>query len=179
MENSRRVEKIYCIENEKVYKNVNEIIDDFGLNKNNANIIYKICNDKYKSYKTLNGMHFIWCDLKTDKYIEEVLNNTNKSCKKVICLNTGEIFNKIKDAVEDTKYNNVSDSSISQCCNGEYKTSGTLNNGERLVWMYYDDYINLSDKEIELYMNKTKHNGYRKVRCITTNEIFETIKEAS
>ena len=37
----------------------------------------------------------------------------------------------------------------------------------------------LSDKEIKLYMNKTKHNGYRKVRCITTNEIFETIKEAS
>jgi len=53
----------------------------------------------------------------------------------VICLNTGEIFSSIKSAKE--KY---SASNIGSCCKGIYKYSG-IENGVKLRWMYYKDYL--------------------------------------
>lgn len=56
--------------------------------------------------------------------------------KKIILLNTEEIFDCIKQAEEKYK---VANQSISQCCLGKRKSAGKLN-GEKLVWMYLEDY---------------------------------------
>ena len=47
--------------------------------------------------------------------------------KKVICIETGEIFDCIKDAAE--KYN-IYATNITKCCKGKYKTSG------KKTWRY-------------------------------------------
>lgn len=60
----------------------------------------------------------------------------NPRARKVICTNTGEIFNYIKEAAK--KYN-VIDSSISACCKGKLKSAGKLPTGEKLVWRYAED----------------------------------------
>ena len=60
-------------------------------------------------------------------------------CKKVICVTTGEVFDYMMLASE--KYE-VSQGNISSCCNGGIKSAGKLN-GEKLVWMYYEDYLKL------------------------------------
>ena len=57
--------------------------------------------------------------------------------RKVICVTTGEIFICIKQASE--KYG-VTDSNISLCCKGKYKSAGKHpETGEKLVWKYYDE----------------------------------------
>ena len=54
-----------------------------------------------------------------------------KISKKVICLNTGVIFNSMKDAGIFYKINPIG---IGQCCNGKIKYSGLDENGIPLKW---------------------------------------------
>ena len=61
----------------------------------------------------------------------------NPRCRKIILLNTGEVFEYIKQAEE--KYG-VANQSISKCCKGKLKSAGKLD-GEKLVWRYYDEYL--------------------------------------
>ena len=62
-------------------------------------------------------------------------NEKNPRARKVICVNTREIFNYIKEV--ENKYN-ISSSSITQCCKNKRKSAGKHPvTGEKLVWKYY------------------------------------------
>ncbi|WP_010236280.1 helix-turn-helix domain-containing protein [Clostridium arbusti] len=65
--------------------------------------------------------------------------------RKIICSTTGEIFGYINQAVK--KYG-IPQSSISKCCKGKYKTAGRLPNRTKMVWMYYDEYLEKYKKAI-------------------------------
>lgn len=55
--------------------------------------------------------------------------NVRKECaKKIICVETGKVYKAIKDAAREL---NLSDSHISQCCNGNRQTCGGYH------WNYY------------------------------------------
>ena len=62
-----------------------------------------------------------------------------KLSKKVICVTTGKIFS---SQTEASNYYNVAISSISNCCEGIYKSAGKLQNGTKLQWKYVKDYNN-------------------------------------
>lgn len=67
------------------------------------------------------------------------LKNGSSHGTKIICLNTLEIFNSIREAVQ--KYN-LYYSGIGMCCAYKQKSAGKHpETGERLRWMYYKDYI--------------------------------------
>ena len=55
--------------------------------------------------------------------------------RKVICLNTYEIFDCIKDAQNKYKVTH-----ISECCRGNRNYCGVLEDGTKLQWKYYDEY---------------------------------------
>lgn len=64
---------------------------------------------------------------------------TEKRKRKIICLNTLEIFDQIVDAIN--KYN-IKGHTIPDVCTNKRKTAGTHPvTGEKLRWMYYEDYI--------------------------------------
>ena len=70
--------------------------------------------------------------------------------KSVICLTTKRIFLSITEA--SRFYNNVNRTSIIRCCKGcgingrgnkvKYHYAGKLPNGDKLVWMYLEDFLN-------------------------------------
>ena len=99
----------------------------------------------------------------------------NGIAKSVICLNTGDIFESVNIASNIT---GVSHSKICSCCRGERKTSGTLSNGEKLKWMYYEDFknnnIEINIKNNVQYVNKP-HN--KKIEC--NGIIYDSIREFS
>lgn len=69
-------------------------------------------------------------------------NNPNAS--KVVCLETGEIFECIKDAKE--KYGSID---ITGCCKGIQKSAGKHPiTRQKLHWMYYDEWIKLKKEGI-------------------------------
>jgi len=75
-----------------------------------------------------------------EKYTKEY-NTYNKVSAKVICLTTDKIFDSISDGAREYKLNV---SSISRCCNNEYKSAGKHPiTGEKMVWMFYDEYIKI------------------------------------
>lgn len=69
----------------------------------------------------------------------------NSSSIKIICLNTLKIYGSINLAIKETGI-----TSIYSCCSGANKYSGVSEQGEKLVWMYYSDYLNLSQEEVRL-----------------------------
>jgi hypothetical protein len=87
------------------------------------------------------GAKLGWCDYNPKEEHKKNLDLIHKNAsKKVICLNTGEIFNSTRDPV--TKYSFLHKSGIQSCCTGKQKTSGIHPiTGEPMVWMYYDEYL--------------------------------------
>ena len=100
------------------------------------------------------------------------LGEKNGQAKKVICLNTGEIFNTIKEAAD--KYG-VFPEQIGNCCSriGNAKTAGFDKvTNERLQWDYYEE-----NREYVYKPFKSKRE--RMVKCLTTGEVFSKITDAA
>ena len=97
----------------------------------------------------------------------------NAFAKKVICLNTMEVFDTIEDA--GRKYN-ISPTKISGCCKKKkhYYSAGTHSEtNERLTWEFYQE------GEEYTYTSYIRTYKYKKVKCLNTNEIFNSAREAS
>lgn len=73
----------------------------------------------------------------------------NSRSKKVICLTDGKIYASAYEAGKS-----VGIKSVDSCCRGEKKSAGVNDFGERLLWMYYEEYLSFSKEEIN---NKIKH----------------------
>lgn len=102
--------------------------------------------------------------------------------RSIVLLNSGEIFDCIKDAA--FKFN-VPYARISTCCSKKAKSAGKYNN-VRLVWAYLEDYHSMSSSDIEHAVQEGQcaksrgNNGRaRPVRLINTNEIFSCVADAA
>lgn len=93
---------------------------------------------------------------------------------KIICLNTNEVFECIREGAE--KYG-LDASSLAKCCKGNLKSCGKLD-GHPLKWMYYNKYINLTAEEVESF-KEYKNNCYIKVINLNTLKIFNTMSEGA
>ena len=78
-------------------------------------------------------------------------NEKHYEATKVICLNTGEVFNTMKQAGE--KYN-VNPFNISKCCKGQRLSAGKFKDDTPIQWDLYID-----DKEYQLPIYNPKTNG--------------------
>ncbi|HDK7176573.1 TPA: hypothetical protein PTV31_003190 [Clostridium botulinum] len=108
--------------------------------------------------------------------------NKHPNSKKVVCLNTGEVFESCNLATKQYRV------SVSKCCNKKELHSGRLKNGTKLVWRYYNEYINMSPKDIEecIILANCKDESKRiainktnKIVCLNTGKIFSCSLEAS
>lgn len=74
-----------------------------------------------------------------DKKISEAnKGKNNPTALSVICITTSKIFYTTR---EGAKYYNCQPTSITHCCRGKYKSAGKLPNGDKLVWMYLDKFL--------------------------------------
>lgn len=111
--------------------------------------------DEDKTNNNINNLE--WCNhiynmnygTHNKRMCESLINNgllkgkKHPRAKTIICITTGEIFDYMGDI---TKKYGVSNSNISACCKGRYKTAGKHPiTGEKLVWMYYKEYLKLQE----------------------------------
>lgn len=89
-----------------------------------------------------------------------------KKYKKVICLETKEIFENIKIASEEK---NVCRSSISACCKKKKISIGDYH------WMYLDEYNEIGE-QVRVRKQTPKSNR-KKIVCIETQEVFGSFGE--
>lgn len=102
------------------------------------------CSGKSEDGTPLRWMYMKDYILKTPEELSEIMNRKVKTniCKEIICLNTKEVFPSALQALK------ISTSKlpygINKACRNEYKYSGLhYITGEKLRWMYYDDYLKL------------------------------------
>lgn len=94
--------------------------------------------------------------------------SNNPNSKKVICLESSQIYESINIASKEC---NTDPATIYRCCTKQTHTAGGYH------WMYFIDYQNVTEEEISNILSlesKTK-----KVIYLNTNEVFNSIKEAS
>lgn len=88
---------------------------------------------------------------------------------KVICLETGIIYGSIEEASKLTKSCRAN---IGKCCRGNMKTANGFH------WQYYNQ--ELDSEEYRQYLIDYIGKGhYKKIQCIETGKIYNSIKEAS
>ena len=131
-------------------KSLVKVVCDFWNNE--IKNTFKIGKIMKKSKTTIikylkQGAKLGWCDYNSkQETINNGKNNGGKNKKKVICINTKQIFNSTKDANDfiGLKWNGVT-----ACCNSKNKHRSAGKHpetGEKLYWMYYEEYIKLKNK---------------------------------
>ena len=170
---SPHARKIICITLNKIFDCITEAS---MFAKKNTSDICSCCKGDIQYSGMVNGNFLVW------QYYDDYLNNPKSNIVhtgKVVCLNTKQIFNSQKEAGD---YYKMDYYGIGRCCNNKVKSAGKLN-GEKLVWVYYEEYITMSQELIskkitENNMTIREYKG-REVICITTNIKFNSCKEAS
>ena len=76
---------------------------------------------------------------------------------------TGKTFNSIMDA---ERYYGLSKSGISNCCRGESKSAGTFND-KPAVWMYYNDYLKLTNEEVNKKIERQVEEANKQAEAIS------------
>lgn len=98
----------------------------------------------------------------------EYKNNEYKVAKEIINLDTGEIN---IASVFSRKYG-VKDTCIYRCCNMKTRHCNNFH------FLYYENYIKMSEKELNDYLEWTKcTNNTKKIICLTTGKIFYSLPE--
>lgn len=101
-------------------------------------------------YKTIRGYlkrgsRINWCNYEAKLSKEKATKKGGKASKKVICLNDKKLFNSINEAYN---FYGIKSSHIGACCRGERNYCGiNSTTGEKMKWMYYDEYIKLKEDE--------------------------------
>lgn len=104
-------------------------------------------------------------------------NPEHNASKKVICLNNLEIFDSVSFASKQYKT-----TKIGECCNGRRRSAGSVG-GEKLAWMYYNDYLNTNELEILQkikYANEIPTQKYpnKEIICLDTLCRYNSLIEA-
>lgn len=112
---------------------------------------------------------------KDEQYRNKMLDRTALSgseaprATKVICINEKRIFSSMVEAGE---YYGIGMKKVSAVCRGYCEYTGLEETGIKLRFAYYEE-----DKQYELKV--VNHcNEKKKVKCITTGEAFESMREA-
>ena len=106
--------------------------------------------------------------LKGVKKSKEFCENLSKKASiPVICIETGKEY---RSALEAGRQTDIDNSSITACCTGRYKSAGGFH------WIYK---INATDENIEKTLFNAQNNHYRKVMCVETGKVYNTIAEAA
>ena len=93
--------------------------------------------------------------------------------KKVVCKETGEVFDSLRQAAEWAGMNKNSTSNISAQIRGEKASAGKHPvTGEPLHWYF-------EGKELEAKSKKSKKGGAKPVKNLDTGEVFDSINDAA
>ena len=165
--------EIICLETGRVYKNARAAMLDTGIN---AGSILYTCYGKFIVSGKFHWMFKTDYNLKSKEEIEDLL-LTSSYGKPVVCLETGEKF---KSATEAAQFLNTTVQLMCDVCKGKALSVHGLH------FLYKEIYDKLSSEEIIMIINKKrkdeksyKDKVCKKVRCVETGEIYDSVTEAA
>lgn len=152
--------KIICISTGEIFENMNNIVDIYNIT---IQELIKHCDDNiilgliHPIYKC--SVMFMYYEEYKNKYRENKQNFDyiiKKNTRKVICITTKKCYNNIFIAEEECNIKN-----ITRCCDNLSNYVGIIDN-KPMVWKWYDEYKNMTEREIENYINKAMNIARRR-----------------
>lgn len=168
------------------WENFDHIILVSGLSKSLACILETVLIKEFKTHVSYGtGYNAYWggqygsYGIKPSKETLLKRSGANSAASvKVVCLNTRKIYDCMMDAAHE--YGMRQSCEISIACKGKQQFSGHDANGNPLIWMYYDEYIKLSDDEINDRLNKLiLYTNSHPVICLNNEKIYYSTEEAA
>lgn len=178
---------IVCLNTKKNYDCIIDAVDEYN---SSCPAIIRSCKTKRALSDSCHHVFMYYEDYikLSNAEITEILNRAefqkqNKwalSADTVVCVNNGKVFESGKLAAKEyhTDY-----SYLLKCCKNMVASAGKSKDGEAMTWMFLEDYKNASKDDIALKLRIAFTNGNRnkpiKIKCITTNEVFDNISGAA
>ena len=131
--------KLWDYFEKKLIKQLNTIFPN-GYNLNSGGNKNKFYSDVSKKKMSKN---------RKNKY----KGKDHHDARKIICLNTLEVFDTITEASIKL---NINLESICVCCQNKHLSSGKTKEGIKLVWCYYEDYLKMTKDEIKNKIEKAQ-----------------------
>lgn len=159
---------VYCIELNKIYDGFVDIEKEFNVS---YAAIRRCCVEKRG---TCCGYHWLYLSDKTKENIEKVLNDKDFSKKEVYCFELDKTFQSEYDAKIQTGAKHVG-----CCCKGLFGRNSSGRHPitkEPLHWCYVDDIDTYKIRN--KYRKSPKLKSRKRVMCIETKELFESVTEA-
>lgn len=93
--------------------------------------------------------------------------------KKIYCIEENKVYESAKEISQ--KYNMINASYVYEVCDLNNTSSRTIKGKH---FLFYDEYLTMTKEEVDHFVNILKPSRIKQVRCITTGEIFENLKDA-
>lgn len=167
-----KTKEVINVSTMKVYSSVKDASIKTGYNRNS---IQDACSRSHYFKGEIWLYKEDYIKLGESKVEELVENITKKKNKKVICLETGEVFKGATEAAR--KYTSTNASCIGSCCTGSDPSRLTA---AGFHWMYYQDYVKATPEEIEAKIRtKQGQKASKAVIKLETLEVYPSIEDAS
>lgn len=85
-------------------------------------------------------------------YIKLIEENT----RKIICITTGEIFINVFEALNKYELDGNNKYRIKNCCDN-LCTYATIYNNKPMIWKWYDEYVEMTEEEINKYIQRAEY----------------------
>lgn len=163
---SKKCKEVYCIDTKKIYNSITEASLDTGIG---AGVISGCCSGEYSH---AGNLMWLYLDEVTEEKINYMIDKNRikeneKLSKRVICLETKEIYVTPNDVENKT---GIDASQIRECCKGNGITAKGYH------WLYLSDY---TEETCEKILNRPKHINAKKVRCLNTGIVYESVRMAA
>lgn len=163
---SKKCKEVYCIDTGKTYSSIRDASLYTGIG---TNVIGSCCSGELTH---AGNLMWLYLDDVTEENINYMINQKKKRedkklSRRVICLETKEVYKSPNDAQDKTGINR---NHIRECCQG----NGTTAQGYH--WMYLSDYTEESAKSV---LNRPKNIKAKKVRCLNTGTVYDSVRTAA
>ena len=147
---------VVCLDTGIQYKNVVEAAKALGLKESNIRAVAAMAQ------LSTGGFHFVY---KKDYNPDKWYNMNRGNNKRIVCTDTGEIFESIKECAEEF---NLDTSSITKVCKNKQSHI------QGYHFMYEEDYVRNPKKT-----NRDIISHERAVVCLNNNQRFNSTREAA
>lgn len=163
---SKKCKEVYCIDTDKIYGSIVEASLDTGIG---ASIISGCCSGNASHAGNLMWLYLDDVSEEKMNYMinQKKIRENKKFGKRIICLETKEVYRSPNDAQDKTGINR---NHIRECCKGDCITAGGYH------WMYLFDYNEESALKI---LNKPKNINAKRVKCLNTGIVYDSVRMAA
>lgn len=171
--NAKKI-KVICLTTQEIFDSYASASRE---NNTSAAHIFQCCNgDRKTTGKLKDGTPLQWMRYedylnKSYEEITEIMeSNLIKKVNKIICLNNKKVFTSYVEASQF--YGFSSPQNISLCCNGKSYSAYKDENGNRLVWAFYEDYLHMSQEDIDYKISRVNVPKKPKIKRTKKKQVY-------